>query len=79
MQTVIENIGKIVDAINEISMEAKQQYHSMSELNESIDHISQVVETNSAASQESAAISEEVSKELQNLKQLVGMFQLKRR
>lgn len=79
MQTVIENIGKIVDAINEISMEAKQQYHSMSELNESIDHISQVVETNSAASQESAAISEEVSKESQNLKQLVGMFQLKRR
>lgn len=77
MQEVIGNIGDIVEAIDEISIKTRQQFNSMSDLNESINNISQVVENNSAASEESAAISEEVSKESQNLKNLVGMFQLK--
>lgn len=77
IQIVIDNIGSIVEAITRISDDSKEQSDAMLVLNDSIQNITQVVESNSAASEESAAISEEVSKESQMLKNLVGKFQLK--
>lgn len=72
--TSTEETAKI---INLISQASKQQAASISEITVGIDQISNVVQTNSATSEESAAASEELSGQSQILNQLVSAFHLK--
>ena len=49
----------------------------MEQAEEGIARISEVVQSNSAASQESSATSEELSAQAMNMNELVGRFQLR--
>ena len=67
---------RTVTLINEISKASGEQALSISQVNEGIDQISSVVQTNSATAEESAATSEELSGQAQILKDLIDRFRL---
>lgn len=64
-------IGSIADAINAESEAIKQ-------VTDGIAQIAEVVQTNSASSQESAAVSEELFEEVRMLREQTGRFRLKK-
>lgn len=64
-------IGSIADAINAESESIKQ-------VTDGIGQIAEVVQTNSASSQESAAVSEELFEEVRRLREQTGRFNLKK-
>ncbi len=64
-------IGSIADAINAESEAIKQ-------VTDGIAQIAEVVQTNSASSQESAAVSEELFEEVRKLREQTGRFKLKK-
>ena len=64
-------IGSIADAINAESEAIKQ-------VTDGIAQIAEVVQTNSASSQESAAVSEELFEEVRKLHEQTGRFRLKK-
>lgn len=74
----IVNSAKIVtDNIEQISKMSNQQLNKISQVTMGISHVSNVVQTNSAAAEESAAASEKLSIQAQLLKNLVNKFRLR--
>lgn len=65
-----------VEAIEKISLSSGEQARSIAQVTEGISQIANVVQTNSATAQESAAASEELSGQAQMLKDLVAKFKL---
>ncbi len=63
-------------AINQISAQINEQSKALSEINIGIEQISSVVQTNSAASEESAATSGELSEQADMLMGLVSRFRI---
>ena len=64
-------IGYIADAIN-------GEAESIKQVTDGIAQIAEVVQTNSASSQESAAVSEELFDQVRLLREETGKFQLKK-
>lgn len=69
----------IVVLIEEISVATNAQSHSMEEVSTGVAQISEVVQVNSATSEESAAASAELSGQSQVLKKLISGFHLEQR
>ena len=74
---VVDNIGSVVELVENISQASAGQYQQIKQVREGADQISSVVQTNSATSEESAAISEQLSNQANALKRLVGKFKLR--
>ena len=62
--------------VSEITASSKEQADSILQIEQGIERISEVVQTNSATAEESAAASEELSAQAQLLKDLTGQFRL---
>lgn len=77
LKAVVENAEKINDLIGEIGEASDEQARSVGEINQGVEQISMVVQTNSATAEESAAASEELSGQADMMKQMVGRFHLK--
>ncbi len=73
----VNGVSEMTDIIGQISEASSMQADSISQITMGIDQISNVVQTNSATAQESAAASEELSSQSQIMKSLVGKFKLK--
>ncbi len=73
----VNGVSEMTDIIGQISEASSMQADSISQITMGIDQISNVVQTNSATAQESAAASEELSSQSQIMKSLVGRFKLK--
>lgn len=69
----MKDVNGIVDNISEASV---QQADAISQIRKSIELISEIVQGNSATSEESAAASEELSAQAQLLKSMVEQFQM---
>lgn len=76
--TVVEGTKEITNQINQIAASSAEQSKGAVQVQLGIDQISNVVQTNSATAEESAAASEELSGQAQMLKMLVSKFKLKR-
>jgi len=74
----VNDVNEMAGIIEQISEASSDQADSIAQLTVGIDQISNVVQTNSATAEESAAASEELSSQSQLMKSLVGRFQLKR-
>ena len=74
----VNDVNEMAGIIEQISEASSDQADSIAQLTMGIDQISNVVQTNSATAEESAAASEELSSQSQLMKSLVGRFQLKR-
>ncbi|MCM1119313.1 MAG: methyl-accepting chemotaxis protein [bacterium] len=72
---VVENAKTVNASMEEIAVASDNQAQAAAQITEGINQIAGVVESNSATSEESAAASEELSRQADMLKELVGRFQ----
>lgn len=75
---VVEGTKEITNQINHIATASTEQSKGATQVQLGIDQISNVVQTNSATAEESAAASEELSGQAQMLKMLISKFKLKK-
>ena len=66
------------DLIGEITAASVEQAHGIEQMTMALEQFSAVIQNNSASSEESAATSEDLLRQAQLLKSLVGQFRLKR-
>lgn len=74
--SVVEETKKSREQISQIADASKSQAQSAAQVTQGISQISDVVQTNSATAEESAAASQELSGQSQILKELVSRFRL---
>ena len=77
LDEVVESIRGIAEQSRVLSENAITQAEAMEQADAGINRISEVVQSNSAASEESSATSEELSAQAMNMNELVGRFQLR--
>lgn len=77
MQVINECIQSIKTLMDEISLASVQQSEMITSVESSIKEVSRVTQANSAAAEESAAISNELSNQARTLNQLIGQFRIK--
>jgi len=70
-------LDEIIMEVANIRISSDTQAVSVKEIEEGVKRIGNVIQSNSAASQESAATSEQLSAEADSLDELVGRFQLR--
>ena len=68
-RTITEQVGNIADTL-------ETQTTAIHQINEGIEQINDVVQTNSATSEECAAASQEMSSEAENLRELIRKLQV---
>lgn len=73
---VVSGVQQVTKSIDLISEESVSQAMSITQVTRGIDQVASVVQTTSATAEESAAASEELSGQAQQLKNLVGRFHL---
>ncbi|SHI06476.1 methyl-accepting chemotaxis sensory transducer [Sporobacter termitidis DSM 10068] len=79
LNQIVEQVKKAADLVSDIATASSEQSVGIEQVNQGIVQISQVVQTNAATSEEGAAASEELSGQAAQLKEIVGIFKLKRR
>ncbi len=77
LHQVMESSQKSIDYIQSISVQAQGQAEDIQMINQKVEQISSVVQTNSATSEESAATSRELEDQVVYLKKLVSRFRLR--
>jgi methyl-accepting chemotaxis protein len=74
LNKIMVDVAKAADLIENISVASNEQAIGIGQINEGITQVSQVVQLNSATSEEGAAASEELSSQAELLKESVGRF-----
>lgn len=77
LQSVSDNAIEIAEKVEKIAVNSQEQTAFVEQISTGIDQISEVTQTASAFSEESAATSEELSGQARILKELVGQFKLR--
>ena len=76
MQTLDEYTHSAQKLVEDITDSGREQAEMVVRINEDISHISDVVQSNSATAEESAAASQELSGQAGKLKDLIGRFEM---
>ena len=77
LTNVVQSIQKSDSYMSEIYQESQVQAESAAQINQGVDQISSVVQTNSATAEESAAASTELGEQARRLKVMVNRFHLR--
>ncbi len=77
LNDIQKRVAKVTDLVGNIARASNDQASEIAQINQGIEQVSMVVQTNSATAEESAAASEELSGQAEFLKKMVGAFQLK--
>jgi len=72
LKTILNYTKKVADLINEISLATKEQAQGIDQVNTSVSRMDQVVQQNSASSEESASASRALFSQATNMKSLVN-------
>lgn len=78
LNEIVQSVENTAEIANELLVNSTQQRESIEELAKGTKQIAEVVEANSSTSQESAAISEELAAQAENLKELMNYFNFKK-
>lgn len=78
LKKVTENITLVVDVINGIAVASNDQASAIGQINQAIEEVSKVTQTNTATAEETASASEELSSQAVLVKERVGSFILKK-
>ena len=78
MESAVAATEGVKEMMSAIAQASTQQLEAVSQIQESMDSLSDVVQENSAASEESAVIGEELAEQARSLKQLIDRFTLER-
>lgn len=76
LETVVEATESLIHKVNRIAGALEEQAASMTEVNEGVDHINDVVQTNSATSEQCAAASQEMNGQAETLEGLIRQFKV---
>lgn len=77
LNKIVEGVTDAANLVTKIAAASTEQAVSITQINQGIDEVSTVTQTNSATAEESAAASEEMSSQAMMLKDMVDRFQLK--
>lgn len=77
LSKTVEQVATTVSHIDEIAKSCETQYEQIKQINDGAEQISSVVQMNSATSEESAAISQELSGQAETLKNTIENFKIK--
>lgn len=77
LKSIVEITDETSRLIREISSASNEQATAIAQINQGVEQIASVVQTNSSTAEESAAASEELSAQAQTLKEQVGKFELR--
>nr|WP_319487212.1 methyl-accepting chemotaxis protein [uncultured Caproiciproducens sp.] len=77
LEIIAQNVGKSASIVSEIATASESQAAAIAQVDQGLEQVSCVVQTNSATAEESAASSEELSGQADMLTQMVGKFTLK--
>ena len=77
VRSLADDVNEMTGIIGQISEASNEQAYAISQITIGMDQISDVVQTNSATAEKSAAASEELSGQSQLMMSLVGKFKLK--
>lgn len=77
LEEVISSSHRVAELVEMIAEASNDQAVSIKQVTQGVDQISQVVQTNSATAEESAAASEELAGQARMMKELIGRFNLK--
>lgn len=77
LKAMRNEIEKVTELVNVIAHASNEQASEIAQITIGIEQVSQVVQTNSATAEQSAAASEELTGEAEMLKQMIGLFQIK--
>jgi methyl-accepting chemotaxis protein len=75
--SIVESVEKAAQLVGEIASASNEQAGAITQVNNGIEQLTVVVQTNSATSEEAAAAAEELSSQAELLKSMVGQFQLR--
>lgn len=78
-QTIVNRVEDIAKLVKDIAAASNEQAIGVEQINQGIMQVSEVVQTNSATSEEGAAASEELYSQATLLKEMVGQFRLRER
>ncbi|MCL1878100.1 MAG: methyl-accepting chemotaxis protein [Defluviitaleaceae bacterium] len=76
LDTIVENANKVLEVVSSISTASLEQAEAISQIVQGLHEISQVVQTNSAVSEQTAASSEQLMSQAELLQKLVAFFKL---
>ena len=79
LENIVDKVNNVADKIKEIAEASVEQSDSMEYIEKNTADISDVVHSNSATAEESAATSEQLSAQAQVLKDLISKFKFKER
>jgi len=79
LNKVTENIASVAEIVNGIAIASNDQANAISQINQAIEEVSKVTQTNTATAEETASASEELSSQAVLVKERVGRFILKKR
>lgn len=78
LNDIVEGVAKAAAIVANIASASNEQATGISQINQAIEQVAQVVQTNSATAEESASASEELSSQAELLKEGVRKFKLKK-
>ncbi|NMA24676.1 MAG: hypothetical protein GX936_03305, partial [Clostridiales bacterium] len=76
LDSMTAGINEVLTAIKEIAAESRRQVEIIDQLNEGLERISQVVQSNTAAAEESASSSEELLSQAKLMNEMVSIFKV---
>jgi methyl-accepting chemotaxis protein len=76
LNKIVESVSGVRNLVADIVVASNQQTESIAQMNSGIEQVSRVTQGTSVSSEESAAISEELSNQAEQLKIMVGRFQI---
>ena len=76
MKDIVENSNHISEVFKNISEDTKEQADKSSHIKLEISNISDVVQTNTATAEETAAATQELSEQAKNLKEMISKFRV---
>ena len=78
LNRIVGEVANASELVKSIAIASREQALGIEQLNQGIVQVSQVVQSNAAISEESAATSEELSGQAEHLKEIVGIFKVKK-
>lgn len=73
---IVEGVGKVTDLVGNIATASNHQAQGISDINEGLDQVDRVTQTNTASAEQSASASQELSSQAQELNRLLQRFEL---